>query len=106
MSTPRNPLVSEFANDPDMVELVELFVSEIPDRVESLRTCWNDRDIERLARLAHQLKGASAGYGFSPIGVAAGDLEQALRSGIEENIQEVTKRLDELVALCNRAVQR
>lgn len=106
MSTPRNPLVSEFANDPDMVELVEMFVSEIPDRVESLRTCWNDRDIESLTRLAHQLKGASAGYGFSPIGVAAGDLEQALKSETDENIQEVTKQLDELIELCNRAAQR
>ena len=105
MSTPRNPLVSEYANDPDMVELVELFISEIPDRVELLRTCWNDRDIERLTRLAHQLKGASAGYGFAPIGLAAGDLEEALRSDIDKDIQEVTKRLDELVELCNRAAQ-
>lgn len=103
MSTPQNPLVSEFANDPDMVELVEMFVSEIPDRVELLRTAWDERDIESLARLAHQLKGASAGYGFSPIGLAAGDLEQSLKSDIEENLQEVTKQLDELVDLCNRA---
>ena len=32
-----NALVSELANDADMVELVEMFVDELPDKMEAIK---------------------------------------------------------------------
>ena len=101
------PLVSQFAGDPDMAELVGLFLSELPDRVAALRGAWETRELGQLRRMAHQLKGAGAGYGFAPIGEAAGKLEKGLAScqsvSAEKALDTVSKQLSELVDLCTRA---
>ena len=49
------------ATDPDLGELVELFVQEIPDRISALETQGRSRDWQQLTRTAHQLKGARPG---------------------------------------------
>lgn len=105
---PKYPrLVSELAGDPEMQELVEIFVSELPDRVAQLTDTWQQTQLEELCRIAHQLKGASAGYGFPTIGAAAGKLENALRSSHQgadhAALQKMQRDLDDLIDLCNRA---
>ena len=100
-----HPIISEFADDPEMVELVRLYVSEMPERVRNIWSAWQGGQIESLTRLAHQLKGASAGYGFGQIGEAAARLEASLRALESEG--EAAKDLDPqvraLVDLCERA---
>src|SRR5712671_2494588 len=76
---PSRPIVSEFATDPEMAELVQMFITELPGRVASLHAAWTGKKITELTRMAHQLKGASAGYGFPTIGQAASALESRLR---------------------------
>lgn len=103
---PHPRLVSEFAGDPDMQELVDLFVSELPDRVARLQSTWSQIQLDEVKRLAHQLKGASAGYGFPAIGAAAGKLEDALRTSDAANqltLNSLKRDLDNLIDLCNRA---
>ena len=101
------PLKSTFESDPDMAELVELFRSELPKRMETLQTSWNEKNWMELRRAAHQLRGASAGYGFAPIGTAAGEVEDQIRGGaFETQLQDVQQKLDELVLLCRRAASR
>lgn len=104
--SPQPRLVSEFAGDPDMQELVDLFVSELPDRVARLHSTWNQTQLDEVKRLAHQLKGASAGYGFPTIGAAAGKLEDALHasnSANQSSLNALKRDLDNLIDLCNRA---
>lgn len=96
-----DPIVSEFAGDPDMVEIVEYFVGELPKRVEALRRAASANDAGALATLAHQLKGAAPGYGFSDIGKVAGELEQCLRT--ETSIESVLGHIEDLASLCDRA---
>ena len=106
MSTPQRPrTVSEFANDPEMAELVELFVSEMPDRVSALQRAWGERQIPDLTRLSHQLKGASAGYGFPTIGQAAAVLEAELRriGSAAAQVDSLARQFQELVDLCSSA---
>ncbi|MFI4897275.1 MAG: Hpt domain-containing protein [Phycisphaerales bacterium JB059] len=95
------PIVSEFAGDPDMVEIVEYFVGELPKRVDALRRAASSNDTGTLATLAHQLKGAAPGYGFSDIGRVAGELEAALRSSA--SIENVIGQIEDLASLCERA---
>jgi CHASE3 domain sensor protein/CheY-like chemotaxis protein len=62
MSIPQNSsdvLVSELADDEDMLELIEMFVGDFPDRIAELERAIDERDIAELARLAHQLKGSA-----------------------------------------------
>lgn len=100
------PIYSQLADDPDMVELVEMFVSELPNRVEAVLQHWQNRDLRELRRLVHQLKGSSGGYGFSQLGHAAGRLEMELGTMIdcsEQNeLEKIKSGVDELVRLCQR----
>lgn len=94
-------LRSEFADDPDMRELVELFVREMPQRAESLEAAWSGGRADELRRLAHQLRGASAGYGFAALGTQAGRVEDLLRSADPSSVLGgVREQVDELVRLC------
>lgn len=80
MSDPdRTPLFSAFESDPDMRELVEQFVTELPDRRAELFEATRRGDLTTATRVAHQLKGASGGYGFAPLGEVAARTEDALR---------------------------
>ena len=97
-------LVSEFADDPDMAELVEMFVAELGDRIQALEKAFADRDFNELQRFAHQLKGSAGGYGFSPITDKAAILEKSLLDSAEETV--VRDALEELLTLCRRATSQ
>lgn len=75
------PLLSRFADDPEMREIVALFVAEVPDRLRELQTAWDAADLGRMRTLAHQIKGAAGGYGFPEISTAAAALEAAVSAG-------------------------
>lgn len=96
------PVVSEFANDPDMLELIEMFVDELPQRIQSLQSSYESQMMDELQRLSHQLKGACGGYGFPTLGEAAAQLEGLLKSGPGDPTQ-VETALNELIDLCRRA---
>lgn len=100
-------LTSELANDPEMAELVEMFVSELPERLKELETVWGENRYDDLKRISHQLKGASGGYGFQVIGAAAGKLEGTLK-GVRgtpdiKTLESMKTQFDDLVRLCRRA---
>jgi len=84
-----------------MIELVEEFVAALEERVASIQTSLETSDLPRLIHLAHQLKGASGGYGFAPLGEAAACLEAAAEAA--QAVAEVTDEVNELISLCRRA---
>ena len=100
-ASPDEPLFSEFASDPDMIEIVDRFVAGLPDRMGALRAALAAGDATDARRLAHQLKGAAGGYGFGPITAAAGDLELALGRGA--TAAELDPLHAGLRAVCGRA---
>jgi CheY-like chemotaxis protein/HPt (histidine-containing phosphotransfer) domain-containing protein len=91
---------SHLAADPDLGELVEMFVQEMPDRINALETQARSRNWQQLTRIAHQLKGAAGSYGFKAITPYAARLESAARDGRRE--EEILLSLDELLDLCRR----
>ena len=113
MATNRNPgpvgggaLSSEFAGDPDMTELVQMFVDEMPQRVDAMLDCWEKGNLGDLRRMAHQLKGASGGYGFPTVGQMAAQLEAGLaavgRTPDPDALDHLRSQVDELVGMCRR----
>ena len=94
-------LISELADDPDMLELVELYVEELPDKVADLERTLEECDLDELARLAHQIKGSSGGYGFGLIAARAAVVEQSATDGAEPEMLQAQVR--ELIMLCLRA---
>jgi len=95
-----DPIQSDFAGDPQMRELIDLFVSEMPTRATRLSALFEGQQIDDLQRLAHQLKGAAGGYGFGPISEAAAELEDAIVS--REELDLVRSQVDQLIDLCQR----
>jgi len=77
------PIRSEFASDPD------------------INDCVRQERWDELRRIAHQLKGASGGYGFSPLGEAAAALERDIDA--EAELEALRRDAERLIALCGRA---
>lgn len=96
-------LQSEFADDPDMREIVEFFVNDLGARMDSIREAFARDDRARLKTLAHQLKGAAGGYGFPTIGVAAGAVERELLS-TEADLTLLHDKVEDLIRICRSAV--
>ena len=105
-SVPR-VLVSEYHDDPDMGEIVAMFVDELDARVSAFERAWQVGDRTQLASLAHQLKGAAGGYGFPTISTASATLERTMAeetTGVRDQSDRIAAAIGTLRALCDAAV--
>ncbi len=91
---------SSLAADPDLAEIVEMFVEEMPGRIRGLQQQFVSNDWDELARLAHQLKGAAGSYGFDQITPYAARLERSVRNGLPMN--EIRSAHEDLCEACAR----
>ncbi len=93
----RTAVYSIFADEPDMAELVEFFVDQVPERVKSFREAFEANDLDELCRLAHQLKGASGSYGFCDLSPLAASLESLLKESPPR--EEIATALDAFLSV-------
>ena len=100
-STKSRTIYSTLRNDTTLSKLVELFVDEMPDRVQNLTTLLKQANWEELRRAAHQLKGAAGSYGFDAISPTAGVVEDKIRGGHCED--EIRQAVEELCDMCRSA---
>lgn len=95
-----NPIRSALISDPDYRELVEEFVSNVPDRIDSIRQSIERNDTKQLCTLIHQLKGACGSYGFHEITPLAASLEGDIRQG--KDIHLLFDSLEQFIDTCLR----
>ena len=70
--------------DPGLLsELIELFLSDAPQRLQELEAALEDGDLERLSRAAHTLKSSSANLGAVAFRRLCEELERSARQGDE-----------------------
>lgn len=107
MSLPDPNAFSLDINDPADAELIEYFLAELPDRIDSIEAAFSNDDYEALSRVAHQLKGAAPGFGFPTIGTQAGKLEQHIRSISDpaEELDALRSQVESLISLCNSYIK-
>ena len=107
-TAPQSRLRSSYADDPDMGQIVALFVQEMPARVQQLSSAWDKHDLAMLRRLTHQLKGSGGGYGFPAISESAGKVEELVASVISGDQPpdgaNVQRELRELIELCRSVI--
>ncbi|MBL8759383.1 MAG: Hpt domain-containing protein [Phycisphaerae bacterium] len=100
------PLRSTYADDPDMREIVEAFVEEMPAKVADLEAAWISQQVDDVRRLAHQLKGSGGGYGFQSVSEAAAHVERTItelgRGSSAGGIAALRQQIEHLIALCRR----
>jgi CheY-like chemotaxis protein/HPt (histidine-containing phosphotransfer) domain-containing protein len=94
-------LVSSFAEDDEMKELVATFVSNLARRVTAIDAALEGGDLDGLQRAVHQLGGAAGSYGFPTVTVAAARVESAIADGADTlRLAPLTRSL---TALCRSA---
>ncbi len=101
MSQESERIVSTFADDPEMADLVELFTGELPKRIESIESAFEAQSWDSLRTIAHQLKGSAPSYGFESIGQAAGKVEHGVVAG--PDAESLRGDVEALLSLCRRA---
>ena len=94
------PIRSALAGDPDLAELLPLFVAELPQQVSRLLNLLEQRNLQELRRLVHQIKGAGGGYGFQPITDLAGAAERRILA--DEALEAVEEQVQSLIELMRR----
>lgn len=68
--------------EPDLLaEVLQLFVTDAPARIERLRAAGQARDAEGVQRAAHSLKGSAGNIGANQLMAVCGRLDELGRSG-------------------------
>ncbi|MBI9060313.1 MAG: response regulator [Labilibaculum sp.] len=93
-------LISELADDPELHEVVEIFLKDIPSQLQSIFEAVDNAEMDKLEHLIHTIKGASGSAGFPVIMEKAAEVEQLVLKGELESLQS---SVDELTQLCRRA---
>lgn len=68
--------LSEPGQPDPVVELIDLFMEDAPDRLQAMQTSLDRRDIEALKIAAHSLKGSAKNLGARPLGRICAELEK------------------------------
>jgi len=100
-SDPREPLQSEFASDPEMMECVNVFIRQLDDRIRALEATFAEQEFDRLRSIAGEIRGAGSGYGFPSLCDAAARLECSIRDRVD--VRMIRLDLEKLLSLCRRA---
>lgn len=78
--------------EPDVLkEVLQLFLADVPGRIERLRTAWQAGNALELQRAAHSLKGSAGNIGAHALLAVCSAIDEQGRSG------DLT-RLDDLIA--------
>ena len=95
------PLRSTYADDQAISDILPLFLSNMPKYLGDLESNIEHRDWTAAARVCHDLKGTSGGYGYPDIAKATQKLESELKGG--KDVESIMTYLDEVRTLCERA---
>ena len=100
MNDNSSPLCSTLASDPELREIVRLFVAEMPDRIAGFERHLVSGNRAELTRAAHQLKGSAGSHGFTTLSHAAAELESTIKSSASQEV--IVSATANLIALCRR----
>jgi HPt (histidine-containing phosphotransfer) domain-containing protein len=70
--------------EPDVLtEVLQMFLQEVPPRIERLRNAWAAGDIQEVHRAAHSLKGSAGNIGAQRLLAVCRDLDDRSRTADE-----------------------
>ena len=93
-------IYSTLGNDPELGELVSMFVDELQQRVDHMAECVQEEDWQQLGRAAHQLKGAAGSYGFQQLTPVLQQLESSAKQA--DDPHDTLKAFEVIVRYCDR----
>ncbi len=90
-------IISLYADDPDLVPILEGYVGRLDAQVEAMHAALADGKFADLQRLAHKMKGAGGNYGYPILTEAAKKLEDAAKA---QDAQSAAQALQQVTMLC------
>lgn len=87
--------LSEPGQPDPVVELIDLFMEDAPDRLRAMETSLAQRDQEALKIAAHSLKGSAKNLGAKPLARICAELEQQAMGADWENAVLTLKAIDQ-----------
>ncbi len=88
-------VTSIYADEADFQDLLEYFVTALPERRMQLLAGMEEGDLYSMKSVAHQLKGAGGGYGYPGLTERSEHLEKVCRA---EKHAEIPGALQTLVS--------
>jgi CheY-like chemotaxis protein len=89
---------SSFADDSRIMRIMPEFVAGLAAHVREMIDLLERNDLAGLQKVAHQLLGASGGYGFDAVSQPASKVEQSIKAGKDlKSITAETKSLIEVI---------
>lgn len=68
--------------EPDVLtEVLQMFLAEVPPRIDRLRNAWAAGNIEEMYRAAHSLKGSAGNIGAQRLLKVCSQLDESGRTG-------------------------
>jgi PAS domain S-box-containing protein len=92
-------ITSLLANNPDYHKTIDMFVNNLPGRIEEMQYALDKNNLNDLAFSIHALKGLGGFAGFPIYTEKAKSLEKLLK---DKQIDKIRQQLDEMVKLCLR----
>lgn len=77
-----------------LTEVVDLYRTDTPERLDRLRRCLAEGDAGEAERLAHSIKGSSANIGAHLVMALAAEVEQDLANGSTDQVDGKLVRLE------------
>lgn len=84
-----------------LANLFQLFVSDVPKKLEKIEDCAVRRDLYGVERTAHSLKGASATVGATRLCLLAAETERAAKDGSWEDVERLRR---DLARICDQTL--
>lgn len=85
--------------DPDLKELIPGFLENRRRDIEKLNRACDERDLETLASIGHNLKGTGGGYGFDGMSRLGAKIERAAKAN---DLQSIRQLIDAYAAYMQR----
>ena len=103
----RDGFLDRLMGDEEMAQtVVEVFLDDIPKRIESLKRSLEAGDAETVKRIAHSIEGAAANIGGEALRELAGEIEKACEDGHFESVNERCPELEHQFNRLKEAIQK
>ncbi|WP_291515689.1 Hpt domain-containing protein [Bdellovibrio sp. ArHS] len=79
--------------DADLQDLIPQFVENRKKDIDTLDQLVVQNDLVAIAQLAHKIKGAAAGYGFSELSELAAQMEKAAKNNDGTPLNDLVKKM-------------
>ena len=86
-----------------MKEMIDLFIEQVAEISEEMRTAYDKKDWIILGKLAHKAKSSVSIMGMTDLAISLKNLEHAAAEGI--NIESYKPIVDQFVSDCSDAVE-